>query len=60
MAKSTKRDAWLPIQAKDFIITGGGRPRPWLSRILGVILAPYFRWKQSKQHRREGHDGGAA
>ena len=60
MTNPTRRDAWLPIQPKDFIITVGGRPRPWLSRILGVILAPFFRWKQTRQRRREGSDGGAA
>ena len=60
MAKPTKRDAWLPIQAEDFVVTAGGRPRPWLSWILGRILSPFFRWKQARQRRRAGHDGGAA
>ncbi len=60
MTNPTRRDAWLPIQPKDFIITVGGRLRPWLSRILGVVLAPFFRWKQMRQRRQGGHDGGAA
>ena len=60
MAKTTRRDAWMPIQAKDFIVTVGGRPLPWLSRLAGLILAPFFRWQQRRQRRWESHDGGAA
>ncbi len=60
MGKAIRRDAWLPIQAQDFIVTVGGRQHPWLSRILRRILAPFFRWKQTRQRRRDGYNGGAA
>jgi hypothetical protein len=54
------KKALLPIQAKDFVVRVGGRERPWLSRMLGVIVAPFFRWQQKRRLRRDNEGERAA
>jgi hypothetical protein len=54
------QNAWLPIHAQDFIVRVGGRECSWLSRILGVIIAPFFRWQQKRRLRRDNDDERAA
>jgi hypothetical protein len=38
-----KREAFLPVQASDFVITVGGREARWLSRLVGLVAAPIAR-----------------
>jgi hypothetical protein len=51
MAEREPRKVFLPVEASDLIVTVGGKHRPWLSRFVGAILAPIFRWRH-----REGAD----
>jgi hypothetical protein len=48
MAERPPRKVFLPVEASDFIVTVGGKHRPWLSRVVGAILAPIFRWRHRK------------
>jgi len=60
MTQRRDRQAWLPPHPQDFIVTVRGRERPWLSRILGVILTPLFRWRLNRRLRKARHGDGAA
>ena len=44
MTEEPHRKVDLPFQASDVIITIGGRERPRLARIVGVIVAPIVSW----------------
>ena len=44
-----KRIAFMPAQASDVIVTFRGRERRWLSRMLGILLAPLLRWRDRRR-----------
>ena len=62
MTEPTARRASMPVQAQDVIVSFKGKERPWLSRILGVILWPFIRRRarQIAADKDQRRSGGAA
>jgi hypothetical protein len=60
MTDKQNRKAWLPPEPQDFIVSTNGKERPWLSRIVGLLLAPVLRWRLNRQMRKARRDDSAA
>ncbi len=57
MTGEPPRKVFLPVEAGDIIVTVGGKHGPWLSRILGAVLAPFLRWRRPQEHPDERNRG---
>ena len=55
MAEQPDRKVYLPVEAKDVIVTVRGRYRPWLSRVVGIMLAPFLSRRQRKEAGKISH-----
>ena len=47
-----ERLGYFPAESQDFIFTFRGREVRWVSRFVGLLLAPIVRWRQRRAWKR--------